>query len=314
MAKGWRYQLSNWFTPASDYDALGISFGAGGLHLALFQQHQGQLQWAKQHHLGPDNWQSALLDWVAEHKIAKTPTVICLQLDQYQLLQVDKPAVPVAEIAQALRWSVTELVSIPGEIVVDYFERPVQGAGVAKLNAVAVARETLESLVQVCTEAKLDLKQIIIEELAICDLLGNSEQPLLTVTQEPGQEVCINIVKQGQLYFSRRLRGYEQLSSLALEQLDYGLVDNLAVEIQRSMDYFESQLRQASLQHIRVHLDSPFQAQIIDKLSSQNPATIEALELDLNADGLSTERSGLAAVAAGLNIGGQAPKLAEQAA
>ena len=41
-----------------------------------------------------------------------------------------------------------------------------------------------------------------------------------------------------------------------------GLVDNLCVQIQRSMDFFESQLRQAPVRQIVINLDTRLQAEV----------------------------------------------------
>ncbi len=57
----------------------------------------------------------------------------------------------------------------------------------------------------------------------------------------------MNIVKRKQLFFSRRLRGYENLANFSPEELKIGIVDNVSLEIQGSIDYFESQFRQAPI-------------------------------------------------------------------
>ena len=60
-----------------------------------------------------------------------------------------------------------------------------------------------------------------------------------------------------------------------------GMGDTLSVEIQRSMDYFESQLRQAPVRKIVVHLNSTIQqelANIIQELTFM-PVTVMALPL-----------------------------------
>ena len=49
------------------------------------------------------------------------------------------------------------------------------------------------------------------------------------------------------MFFSRRLRGYENLANFSPEELKIGIVDNVSLEIQGSIDYFESQFRQAPI-------------------------------------------------------------------
>ncbi|MFB1036942.1 MAG: hypothetical protein QMC38_16535 [Sinobacterium sp.] len=74
----------------------------------------------------------------------------------------------------------------------------------------------------------------------------------------------MNIVKRKQLFFSRRLRGYENLANFSPEELKMGIVDNLSLEIQRSMDYFESQLRQAPVKKVYISLNTLHQDPLAD--------------------------------------------------
>ena len=74
--------------------------------------------------------------------------------------------------------------------------------------------------------------------------MPSMESATVLLTQEAGEEVVLNVVKDGNLYSSRRLKGFENIGSFSQEELEMGLLDNLGVQIQRSMDHFESQLRQ----------------------------------------------------------------------
>jgi MSHA biogenesis protein MshI len=68
------------------------------------------------------------------------------------------------------------------------------------------------------------------------------------------------------LFFSRRLRGYENLANFSQEELELGVVDNLSLEIQRSMDYFESQLRQAPVKKVYISLNTIHEDALADML------------------------------------------------
>ena len=86
--------------------------------------------------------------------------------------------------------------------------------------------------------------------------MPTSDDAIITLKQEEGGQLSLNIVKHNQLFFSRRLKGYENLASFSPQELKMGVVDNLSLEIQRSMDYYESQLRQAPVKKVYISLDT----------------------------------------------------------
>lgn len=264
MQLGWREYIKRRFQRKSDYASLGIEFGDQALHLSVFKLLQGQLHWVKQDSLPSTNWPHHLKEYVKTHKLEGTPTHLALSVGKYQLLQIDKPKVAEAEIGSALRWSVKDLIPGAKDLVLDYFDLPVQSGGEQKIHLVGIEKSQIEEIVASLVEAKLNLKSIGIEELATCNLLPAQEEAVITLLQEPGEEICLNIVKNQQLYFARRLKGYENLASFSEQELQMGLVDSLSVEIQRSMDYFESQLRQAPVKQILISLDSRHQAVLCD--------------------------------------------------
>lgn len=184
----------------------------------------------------------------------------------YQLLVADKPNVNAEELPQALLWSIKDMVTIPvPQIHLDYFESPLPSN---KISVVVVAKDYLVNLVQAIHDQGLRVAGISIEELAMTNLFIDDNQARLIVSHHTGQELLLTVVKQGQLYMQRRVRGFMQLDKTDVDQLHYGLADNLSLEIQRSMDYFESQLRQAPVASIELLADGAVDA--LAKLVSAN--------------------------------------------
>jgi len=256
MHAGWRQYIKQRLKTPSKYFSLGIEFGNEAVQVSVLSRENGEIRWVKQQLLPLTNWQNHLAKYVSQESLANTPTHILVASGKYQILQVEKPNLPEAEISQALVWSVKDLVNIQEEITVDYFDLPAQGAGPAKINVVALPKAHVEELLGGATEVGLDIQSIGILELAVADLIEPSDEAILTLVQEAGQEVFLNIIKNSQVYFSRRLRGYENLSTFNAQELQMGVGDSLSVEIQRSMDYFESQLRQAPIKKILLGLES----------------------------------------------------------
>jgi MSHA biogenesis protein MshI len=257
MQSGWKQFLKQRFASTSQYYCLGIHFCRKGLTISAFKSSGEKPVWVMQHFIDIERWQADLETWVKQKKLNNTPTFVFLATEHYEMVQVDKPSVADEEIAQALRWSIKDIVVLEGELVVDYFELPAQPAGGNKVNVVATKADVIRSVSEGVIGSELRLSQITVAELAPCDILADYPEPCVSISQEAGQDICLSIVKDGQLYFSRRLRGYENIKSFSPEELKMGSVDNLTLEVQRSMDYFESQLRQAPIKKIVVNVDSP---------------------------------------------------------
>ncbi|WNO59908.1 hypothetical protein [Rheinheimera sp. MMS21-TC3] len=199
-----------------------------------------------------NQWQSAL-NSVLEVLPKKCQLHIVLSPDSYQIIQLDKPALPDDEMLQALPWLVKDLVEIaPEEMVVDYLELPEIIAQPKKINVVISRLSNLRELVQLIERQNKTLSSIKPEEWVLAGQLEQSAQPTMLVMHQPGQELLIQIVRAGTVYFSRRARGFNRLSEISAAELRNELLDTLLLELQRSMDYFESQLKQPPVRDIRL--------------------------------------------------------------
>ncbi|AWL10779.1 hypothetical protein HMF8227_00271 [Saliniradius amylolyticus] len=257
MKFGWVDWAKRRLAGPSVYASLGLEYSAEGVSLSLFSEQDGLWRWEQQQFFAANKWATELPDWVAEHSAQNTPCHVTLSTGLYQLRQVEKPNVKDDEVVQALKWSVPELMGTNEEQIIDCFELPVQPSSVNKVNLVATPRSLVESVIEHVSKAHLKLNTISIEELSLCDLLGVKDEPQMLISQGQGDEVCLLIVRQGKLYFTRRIRGIGQLSKLGPQMADSDVVEGLALEIQRSMDYFESQLRQPQVQKLVICLDTP---------------------------------------------------------
>lgn len=173
---------------------------------------------------------------------------LVLPLDQYQVFQVDRPEVAAEEVVDAVRWKLKDLLDYSAaDAVIDIFDFPADASrGRTNLiNAVCAEKNMARTLVQLITDAQMTLERIDIAELALRNLAAllspaeNRATALVVLRQQQGHMV---FCKGGVLYLSRRVD--VSLSSLGDVQQQENAVQSLALEIQRSMDYFESQLAQ----------------------------------------------------------------------
>ncbi|MBL4940390.1 MAG: hypothetical protein JKY81_01855 [Colwellia sp.] len=205
---------------------------------------------------------------------------IVLSGQQSQIVQVDKPNVPAAEMNSALKWQIKDLVSIaPENMVLDYFDGPLLAGGKEKINVVCAPINELKKIVTAVNQGEMNVASITVAEFAFANLLPVQHDACLLVCQQPSEEIVLLIVKQGQLYFHRRLRGFSQIASKTEDELTMTVIDSLALEIQRSSDYFERQLKQAPIKDIKVLLPIETEGFFARKLSENSHLPVSLLAL-----------------------------------
>ncbi len=226
-----------------------------------------------------ENYLQALTDFV--HQLPAAKVNLVLSASQCHIVQVDKPNIPDEELIAALKWQVKDLVPIePDNMVLDYFSGPTLAGGAEKLNVVCSDKSELTAYVQLFEQSPSTITSITTEEFAFAGLATDHENPQLLVCQQPNEEIIILIVKAGVIYFHRRLRGYAEIGAKTPEELGFGAIDSLSLEIQRSMDYFERQLKQPPIRDIQVILPIKNEQYIASKLAENTTASVSVLAVD----------------------------------
>jgi len=203
---------------------------------------------------------------------------LVLAASQTQVVLVDKPNIPEDEVNAALKWQIKDLVSYsPEDMVLDYFDGPTLAGGNEKINVVCASKKDLLTFIEPLSQNGLVLKTITTEEFAFASLVPVQNDACLMVCQQPNEEIVLLIVKQGKVYFSRRLRGFSQISTKSEDELSFGVVDSLSLEIQRSTDYFERQLKQAPIRTIEVIVPIPTEALLARKLAENTNVAVNLL-------------------------------------
>ncbi|MCB1800934.1 MAG: pilus assembly protein PilM [Gammaproteobacteria bacterium] len=186
----------------------------------------------------------ALTREVRKHSLAGLPTVVTLPHAAYSLVQLEAPDLEAEELRDAMRWRVKDLIDFPVEQAeIDIFRLPESHRpGAPALMYVVVARhEAVKQLVQAVIAAGLEIEAVDVVEMAIRNLsmnLDRPQRPRAYLHLQPGQTV-IEIADGENIYLSRRvMQDYDRDADMALLGAQ---MENLALEVQRSMDYFESQ-------------------------------------------------------------------------
>ncbi len=225
------------------------------------------------------DFEKAIIDLQATKPLSgQCHLVLNAQLSQ--IVQMDKPNIPHDEMVGALKWQVKDLVSIsPDNMVLDYFDAPILIGGKEKIHVVCAPLGELKKLVAAVEDSNTSVASITTEEFAFANLLPIKNDACLLVCQQPNEEIIILIIKQGHLYFYRRLRGYSQLASKSEDELTMMVIDSLALEIQRSSDYFEHQLKQAGIREIKVLLPMKTEGFFARKLAENTHLPVSILAL-----------------------------------
>ncbi|MFT5755762.1 MAG: MSHA biogenesis protein MshI [Alteromonadaceae bacterium] len=205
---------------------------------------------------------------------------VVLSSEQYQIIQVNKPNVPESEILGALKWQVKDLVPYsPENMILDYFDGPILVGTAEKINVVCAELSVLKKIVERLKKEDLPVTMITIAEFAFAKLLPVQSSPCLLVCQREDEEILLLIVQDGHVYFHRRLRGYTQISTKSEDELAMTVIDSLSLEIQRSIDYFERQLKQAPIKSIKVIIPIANEGFLARKLAENTHIPVELLSM-----------------------------------
>ncbi|MCP4187533.1 MAG: hypothetical protein GY763_08020 [Gammaproteobacteria bacterium] len=185
----------------------------------------------------------ALQQWVDNHKLQKSQCVCLIAGSDCDINQIEKPEVESSELLQAMTWRIKDLVSYDVDsAVVDIYPMPVSSKNNRQQLSVVSAHETvIAGYVDNIQAAGLKLIAIDIHALVSKNLStvrqgDGKTQAVLSLSDSTG---VLNIFRDTDLYVSRDFKiGLEQLQQASGD--DQSVYDSLLLEIQRSMDYYES--------------------------------------------------------------------------
>lgn len=211
--------------------------------------------------------------------VSKLPSdsSVCLIIPEnmYQWVQLDKPNLPEQEIVTSLPWTVKELVSMEStDIIADYFDSSLKQGGIEKINVVVTSRTLFKPLLKAFHDADISLHTVTTSEMILCDMVEHDGGAHMLVSQQLDSEPSLHIIRNGELLLSRKLRGLMGLAQQPLNQLKLGLLDAFGLELQRSLDYFESQLKQPPIKSLQLAIPNLELHGLAQELSQFFPAKV----------------------------------------
>ncbi len=216
--------------------------------------------------------------------------VSTMDTGSYSLLMVESPDVQPEELRAAVRWRIKDLIDFPiDESVVDIFEVPdAKASGQNKMLYVVVARsETVRQKIDVLLDADINLSVIDIPEMAlrnIASLLPEdvAGMAMLYLGRDNG---LITVTRQSKLYLSRRIgKGLDSLPDTLMHENDPETnrlwFDDIVIELQRSLDYYERHFSNAQISGIVITPLSRDVAGIDDYIASQTDLPVRILDIN----------------------------------
>lgn len=221
--------------------------------------------------LTPDLLQQSAAQW----GLKELPLIALLGAGHYQTVLVEAPNVPEEELAAALRWQVKDLIPFaPDEAVVEHLPAPPGGAGrQAMVYVVAAQAAAIRALVEPYHQAGLDLEVIDVHETAQRNLAALLEPEgyaagLLHCDVAGG---LLTFTSGGDMVMSRRIEGRGATGGQ--------LQGRIALEVQRSVDYFERQYHTLPLAKLFL-APMPGSESMLGRLREALSIPVEAVDLE----------------------------------
>jgi MSHA biogenesis protein MshI len=211
-----------------------------------------------------------------------------LASNEYQMMMVEAPNVPVDELKTAIRWKIKDSLSYHvDDATIDVLQIPIGKYGSERpqsLYAVAASNETVRKRINLFEKAKIDLSVIDIAETAQRNIAALFETEgrglaLLSFNDEGG---LLTISSDGELFLSRRIEITVGQLSDADELLRQQYRDRVELEVQRSLDYFDRQFHHISINKMLV--SAPDELGMVAILGSSLGMPVEALDLAQGMD------------------------------
>jgi MSHA biogenesis protein MshI len=224
----------------------------------------------------------AIADWLAAEDHQRGAISSVLDAADYELLPVEAPDVLPAEFKAAVRWRLKGVIDFPIEdAVVDVFDMPEQPrrTGAKMMYVVAARRRAVERQAALLKPAAGRFDVIDIPELALRNLASRLPEAadgviFLWLT---GKSAQLIVIKQTTLYFARQV--HLSGNDAADPDADLPDVDAIALEVQRSIDYFESQYQQPPPANLIIAPGSERSARLALALAEHTSMHVQSLDL-----------------------------------
>jgi MSHA biogenesis protein MshI len=231
------------------------------------------------------DWTHALKAGFEKAGATRNQACAVIDGDDYQIVQVEAPEVLPSELRSAIRWKLRDAINFSvDEASVDVFEipEPVRRTGGKMLFAVAARESAIQRVATTLKPVAKGFNAIDIPELCLRNLSSLLPQDakgvaMLALSEKFAQLV---ITRQGTLYVTRRIDIARRFSPHEQNRDDKSVdAAALALELQRSLDYYESQYDQTPIGDLVIGPADDRTRALAEGLKSETSLRIHVLDV-----------------------------------
>ncbi|MEB0039939.1 MULTISPECIES: MSHA biogenesis protein MshI [unclassified Pseudomonas] len=270
-----------WFTRVKTTASghLGVEFSPSGIALANVLQRPNEqplLLNCQFRESSPERHAAVLKNLIAELGLAGLPVNLVLHPAEYQMLLLESPDVPAAELGDAMRWRIKDLIKEPLEdVAVDAFALPTDAyRGRSHMAYCAVLNKArLQEWCNLIKQANLNLVSVDVTEMAFRNigLLAGADELNIAVLRLRASGGLLCVQHGAELYMARVI---EHGLDLAGANISAAML-----EIQRTLDYFESQLGKGQINRLMLLPMKRDGAEALQALDERLTVNVKALDL-----------------------------------
>jgi MSHA biogenesis protein MshI len=241
---------------------------------------------------GDETVERLLQKLFAKHGWARAPMVAVVSHEDYQLVQVEAPEVQPAELRAAIRWRLRDVIDFHiDDAVIDVFQIPDQSrrTQTKMLFAIAARSASVQRVVNTLEPLARNFEVIDIPELCLRNLSALLLQDLKGVaTLLLGEQSAqLILTRQGVLYMARHIEYSRGLAMDRNELAEGPPLDaaNFALELQRSLDYYESHFDQTPIVDLVIAPAGERAAQLAESLRAETGVRVSLLDLSAVTQG-----------------------------
>jgi MSHA biogenesis protein MshI len=266
----WPQIISKLFRPYEKTE-LGLVLKKNQLYsYSMNPQGQYNIRCFEHHNLWPQVFED-----LAQNREHVTAALLLSDI-HYQILTIDKPLQKTSEesLNYAILWQIKNLVDIPLEdIHFDYVDAPPTRRK-QQIHVCIVKKSWLESFVYEAYNQGVFIEQVSIEEFALSQYSESHQHTIMMLSFLPQQDLLITTYQTGLLASIRRLKGFADFHNYNQNHITEQIIEPLSLELQRSIDYVENQLKLPPVQRIEIIGDgeASFLAQSLNATFKQTVA------------------------------------------
>jgi len=226
-------------------------------------------------------------EMVRRFDLRKADTVLCLDMGEYEVVNMERPPVPDDELSDAIRWKAGDLLPFPvDEAQLDFFTIPDLDSQTRAANwifVVAARRNLVQQRVEQAAQLGLNVTAVDIPEFALRNINAGylAEHQSLAHLLVGARSSMLCITRGEVLYFSRNiLIGREGLDLAPSADAEEGAGERLILEVQRSLDYFDRHFAQPPVTRLVVSPPGPDLQALLDSLKEALAIPVAPLDSD----------------------------------